>query len=401
MSQAPISASPQLYYLRPAPGWVDVLYEEVNEILRTPLQKYKFEAKTTLLRGAVKLHRCDSRQGLEVLLRLTTAHDMEWMLIESKCGLWTEVDAILKRVRWDDVLPERHVPVHVTPEVFDSFTTSSAGLRERLCKIAKLTHVSENAEYRFKIELRGERLRVSVSLGGKPLYQRGYKARLSAVAPLPEHHAAAMVRWVMARVKNPDAVKTVLVPFAGTGTLGFEALLALSGSGPGSFSRTYLAEKFPSTPEATVQFLRRKLKTRLAESTPREVWFNDFNPDILPTLRENIVAFPAPKKVQVVEGDFFAVEPNLSGEGLILALLNPPFGDRLAKESDIGELYGRLGRRFRELRTRFPHSLLGGCLCPDETSWRNFLWELGDPKADTHHFTHGGREMRLVRWAEA
>ena len=86
MSKAPISARPQVFYIRPAPGWLEMLFEEVNSIVQKPLQKYKYDPKITLLKGTVKLHRCDWRQGLEVMLRLTTAHDVEWMILESKCN---------------------------------------------------------------------------------------------------------------------------------------------------------------------------------------------------------------------------------------------------------------------------------------------------------------------------
>ena len=115
MSDAPISARPQVFYVRPAPGWLDLVHEELKTILMSPLEKSKFEPKVTLLKGTVKLHRCDWRQGLEVMLRLTTAHDVEWMVLESKCTKWSEVDAILTRVPWDEILPSREVLVHVTP----------------------------------------------------------------------------------------------------------------------------------------------------------------------------------------------------------------------------------------------------------------------------------------------
>lgn len=399
MAQPPISARPQVFYIRPAPGWLDLLYREVLSVVQTPLQKYKFEPKVTLLKGTVKVHRCDWRQGLEIMLRLNTAHDVEWLILESKCNQWSEVDAILKRVPWDSVLPNREVPVHVTSEVFEGFTTASGKLRENLCRIAGVEHVSEGAAFRFKVELKTDILRISLSLCGEPLYKRGYKAKLIATAPLPEHQAAACIRWILAQGGEGTSLGAVLVPFAGSGTLGFESLLVSSGSGPGAFQRSFACELFPCTPSATIGFLRRKLAEKLAHSKGLPVFFNDINSEAVSVLKENIAAFSDNSPFQVVEGDFFEWRPGLPPEGKILLLLNPPYGNRLAKNSSIGDLYGRIGASVRESLGRYPGRVLGGCICPDELSWRTFFRELKNPKAETHHFTHGGNEMRLIRWS--
>ena len=79
-------------------------------------------------------------------------------------------------------------------------------------------------------------------------------------------------------------------------------------------------------------------------------------------------------------------------------LLNPPYGDRLAEESDIPALYGRLGEYLYELAKTHSGRIVGGCLCPDERTWRNFLKGLQVAIPETYHFTHGGKEMRIVRW---
>ncbi len=398
MSDAPITARPHVFNIRPAPGWLEVLFEEVTALSKSPLQKYKFEPRVTLLKGTVKLHRCDWRQGLEILMRLTTAHDVEWVVLDSKCNKWSEVDAILERVPWDELFSNRDIPVHVTADVENGFTSSSGKLRENLCKISGLTHVSEGADVRLKIELRGEILRISASLAGEPLYKRGYKARLEAAAPLPEHQAAACVRWVLQGLKEPAEISSVFVPFAGSGTLGFEALLVLSGSGPGAFNRKFSCELFPCTPLPTIGFVKRKLSERLTQAKLPAVVFNDFNDEAVEVLKENATAFIKSGNFEVNEGDVFLFKPTFQGTGKILVLLNPPYGDRLAQNSEITELYGRLGNYMRELGEEYKGRVVAGCICPDEPSWRNFLIELNSKDVETHHFTHGGKEMRFVRW---
>lgn len=401
MSEAPISARPHAFYIRPAPGWLELLHEEVQSILQSPFQKYKYDPKVTLLKGTVKLHRCDWRQGLEVMLRLTTAHDVEWLILESKCTRWSEVEAILERVPWDDIVPNREVPVHVTSEVSKGFTTNSAKLRELFCKVSRLNHFSEGGEFRFKIELRSDFLRVSISLCGEPLYKRGYKAQLKATAPLPEHQAAACVHWVLQPIDKTSEVSQIFIPFAGSGTLGFETLLVMSGSGPGAFLRKFSCESFPCVSSATMGYLRRKLQDKLKKASIPELVFNEINSETVTVLRENILSFFQEKdssEIKVIEGDLFETSLEFKGDNRILILLNPPYGDRLAKNSSVVQLYGKLGQWLRNKMDQNPYRVVGGCLCPDESTWRKFVEALKSDTFETHHFTHGGKEIRLVRW---
>jgi 23S rRNA G2445 N2-methylase RlmL len=400
MAEAPITARPHVFYIRPAPGWLELLHKEVDALVKTPLQKYKYEPKVTLLKGTVKLHRCDWRQGLEIMLRLTTAHDMEWLVLESKCNKWSEVDAILSRVPWDSILPSRDIPIHVSTDISNGFTTASGKLRENFCKIANLTHVSEGGKFRFKVDLREDFLKISVSLCGEPLYKRGYKAKLSATAPIPEHQAAACTRWVLESQSDGSTIDSVFIPFAGSGTFGFESILVLSGGGPGAFSRQFSCDLFPCTPEATMRFFRRKIAEQFTSTPWPRVIFNDINSEAIAILRENVAAFSSQGKFEIVEEDLFKFKPVFPEQGKTLILLNPPYGNRLAKASSVADLYARLGIYLRELLTANPGKIMGGCICPDEISWRNFIKELKSYSPETRHFTHGGKEMRLVRWSD-
>jgi len=398
MAQVPISARPQVFYIRPAPGWLDLCHQEVLSRIATPFQKYKFEPKVTLLKSTVKVHRCDWRQGLELMLRLNTAHDVEWMILESKCNQWSEVDAILKRVPWDEIVPDKSLPIHVTADVSNGFTTASGKLRENLCKISNLNHVSEGAVFRFKIELRSDFLRVSVSLCGEPLYKRGYKAKLSALAPLPEHQAAACASWALELLEPKESLKRLYIPFAGTGTLGFESLIVLSGAGPGAFPRQFSCDLFPCTSKATMNFFRKKISEQLNTAKHPEIIFNELNPSAAETLEENAKLFLKNEPYQILQGDFFDCLPEFSSLGPLLILLNPPFGDRLAKNSTVPALYRRIAKHIRAFYEVHGGSIVGGCLCPDSQTWKNFTSELRSERIETHHFTHGGKEMRLVRW---
>lgn len=399
-SKAPVTARPHTFYIRPAPGWLYECYREVLQIVESPFQKYKFEPKAQMLKSTVKVSRCDWRQGLEILLRLTTAHDVEWLVLESKCSQWSEVDAILKRVPWDEIVLNKENPVHVTVDIYNGFTTGSSKLRENFCKFSGLNHVSEGADLRFRVELRNDFLRILVSLAGDPLYKRGYKAKLIATAPLPEHQAAACIRWILAGSSNSNPPETVFVPFAGSGTFGFESRVVFSGAGSGAFSRSFACELFPVTPSKTFDFLRRKLKEKFQGGPFPKILFNELNEEAISVLNENAKALLAEGEWKIHPGDVFDLKPDFPGTGKILVLLNPPYGNRLAKNSSVSALYERLGKYLRVLMETYPGRITGGCICPDENSWKRFLSSLNSPKAETHHFSHGGEDMRLVRWED-
>lgn len=399
MAHTPLLAKPHTFYLRPAPGWLDLLEAEVTRILESPFQKYKFVPKISYLQGVVKVHRCDWRQGLELLLRTTLAHDMEWLVSEFACASWSDLEKGLARIRWAELLPRNVKTAHIAVNLHQGFTSGTAKLRTLFCDLTGIGHSTGEDEQRIKCELRGNRFRILISMAGRPLYQRGYKTVLSAVAPLPEHHAAACVRWVLGDPQKSAPVKNVYIPFAGSGTLGFETLLVLSGAGVGAFDRSFACESFPFNSSATHAFLRKRISQQLKQLKPAPtiVW-NEINAQAIQDLQKNIEAFPAPAQHQMESGDFFQFLPPFSGSEPILMLLNPPYGDRLAKKTVPARLYSQIGKHLNILFSKYKDQLRVGCICPDEMTWKAVMSNVPGEKSETRHFTHGGKDMRLVRW---
>lgn len=383
----PISAKPHAFHIRPAPGWLDLVLDEVSSIMRSPLQKYKFEPKISKLKSVVKVSHCDWRQGLELPFRLLTAHDVEWVLIDRKCSHLGEVKKRLSEFDWKEVLQTETKTAHVS--------ASSPKLRDYWCELTQREHVSEGAQFRIKIDYTQGYLKVLLSLAGAPLYQRGYKAELSAVAPLPEHQAAAMVKWTLEWSESP--IRKVFVPFAGSGTLGFETLLYFSGSGVSHFHRAFAFETFPCSPTKTIEFIKRKLSGVSSSSPLPFTQFCELNTEQARILQANIKSFPLKAESCVLENDFFEIKIEKEKEGETLVLLNPPFGNRLAKTSSVTALYSKIAKQLNRTLP-FSRTVVGSCICPDEESWRVFVKELHASKTETHHFTHGGKQMRLVRW---
>ena len=68
--------------------------------------------------------------------------------------------------------------------------------------------------------------------------------------------------------------------------------------------------------------------------------------------------------------------------------------DIIRVKSKSGRIYKNLGKSLRtcaQLR-----KIAGYVICPDEPTWRCIQMALGAERTQTHHFSHGGNDTRLV-----
>jgi 23S rRNA G2445 N2-methylase RlmL len=419
-------AKPQRFLVRPAPGWLDVCQKDVLQILKSPLQAYKFTPEVEVHNGILTINQCDYRQAMELVLRVSTAHDVEWLLHSGRVssrGGWTdflEKSCILQL--WKETQRPR---VHLGVTVSHPIIGTAKSVREKAVSYLKEHGVSvvasgepSNQDHRIRIDSQKNRTQLFVSLAGDPLFKRGYKEVLSgARAPLAEHLAAACFRWALDEIApewRKDLLRgacPVLVPFAGTGTLGFEGIRELLQIAPGFFRTNYSFESFAFHPVKTLDVLRKRIRQSYSPAK-LTVRFGDIDPTAYQALDKNIFGFQARLNDLVVSKEDidsshmsldisnqvnnFLTDPLdlASNSSEVLLALNPPYGDRLAKKSGGEPIYKNLGRVVQTMSLK--RKVFGFVLCGDETSWRAFLGAIRPLKNKTRHFTHGGIDVRLV-----
>jgi len=435
---------PANFVIRPAPGWVDLTGGEVTEITAAPFGKYKFVPEFKADKGAIHAANVDFRQALDWCMRLRTAHDVEWLAWEGKCGSWRDLGKACESLKALGFLPavpegQEGASVHVAVKANTSFVVTSGTIREKFIELLGVKQ-TEDAALRFRLDLYRDRLRVLVSLAGEPLYKRGYKKHLtSAAAPLPEHQAAGCIRTTLVTLaadSTQDLEKAsqeisrkipfdgVYVPFAGTGTLAFEWLATQLDLGGGSFGRHYAFESFAGIPGTTVAHIRKKMSEARAVSGgyPASAGASallppvlciERNAEALSDLRDNAVHFCDlagidSKAIEVAAGDFFksdsetALRVMASSGRSILMLLNPPYGQRLKAPAEAKKYFGRIASHIVDLEVRTGASFSGMCLIPEEPASAAFVKSLkGTHKTTTVHFTHGGSDIRLVVFGPA
>jgi 23S rRNA G2445 N2-methylase RlmL len=274
---------------------------------------------------------------------------------------------------------------------------------------------------RIELETGADRLRVRVSLGSDALHKRGWRALTGTPATLREDLASAVLKRLVAFEPRALQATQVVVPFAGSGTLGVEAWHSLFGLPP-SIWNSSRADFEPQIPrawkylahptDAAQNWWDKRINRAATEAKLPELTFIENNRKQFHELEQNLenvtemlegFGLKLPK-ISALLKDIFQV-PNseiIKPRAVTLMPLHPPYGLRLSQEIDVEKLFSDLGLKVREwvLETRESGgALIGFCLCPSDVLWRAFRNGLGDLEFDTSHVTQGGLDVRVCNFS--
>ncbi len=239
---------------------------------------------------------------------------------------------------------------------------------------------------------------------------------VGAIAPLPEHHASACFLWSVGKLFSTlketigNGTTLIAVPFAGTGTTGFEACCRALDVAPSVTRSNYGCEDFGFHPAATMASIRKRLLAMVNTAGAPLMVLGDTNHDAVAMLQTEAKVFSIATGLSlnfVIEHNDFLEAPeslfrnfggaNLAGLSVFLPL-NPPYGLRLSKQTGGVSIYERLGLSLARLAKSL--DICGYVICPDEESWSILLKKMSNVsshlKCQTRHFTHGGHDTRLV-----
>lgn len=393
-----IHAKPHDVRIVPAPGWKDVCEDEVRSILGSFTQPGKFKATLKDDPEGIGITQLDFRQLIEIPQRLLTAQAFLWTILDKHVGSFGELDQALETLDFPMFLPEK-VPVQLKVQSFQSHLYHEGKLYDQISRIfAEQGHViQEEAPWHLLAEQRGNRFKLFLALGPYPLHHRNYKAESRHGAPLQECLAAAALRWMMNLQKDwqPDHI---VVPFAGSGTLLFEAWLLLGNIPAFMWNPDAYLEKLPATPKATLESIRKRLLERQKPLPPATLIEKER--DIADALPLHVASFlkplsPTPSTNSICADVFQSPLP--SGEKM-LAPLNPPYGLRLSQEGksrpldfyrDLSEFLKKWPKKGQDLR--------GFMLIPDEESLLVVRQKLGsDAIQGVQSFSQGGQHIRCL-----
>jgi putative N6-adenine-specific DNA methylase len=193
---------------------------------------------------------------------------------------------------------------------------------------------TQHPEVRLNVHLHNDTCTVSLDSSGSSLHRRGYRPAVGA-APLKESLAAALVSltgW-------PGDVP-LIDPLCGSGTLPLEASLAALNIAPGLFREEFGFQTWPDFDGELWEKLRQAAADSRKPGLGTWVGGCDRDPGIIHQARLNATRCGLADQVKFWIADLADLEaPADSG----YLLCNPPYGERLGADDDLGAFYKLLG----------------------------------------------------------
>jgi len=171
---------------------------------------------------------------------------------------------------------------------------------------------------------------------GNGLHKRGYREK-SNDAPMKETMAAALID--LARYHGK---KTFLDPCCGSGTLPIEAALLAKNIAPG-ISRTFACEGWEQIPKQIWKDARAAAFGAIKTDFEPQIYASDIDPTAIELAKANAELAGVDDCIQFeVKAAKDIVLPSDSG----VAIVNPPYGERLGQVKEAERLYSELGALF-------------------------------------------------------
>ena len=188
----------------------------------------------------------------------------------------------------------------------------------------------ENPDLLLNIHIADQQVTLSLDSSGESLHKRGYRVATTE-APMSEVLAAGML--LLAGWKGQSDFYD---PMCGSGTLPIEAALIARNIPPGVFRQSYAFEKWPDFDAELWNDIYND------DSQEREfvhkIYGSDASFYAVQQAAKNVKAAGVRKDIELKQ---IRLEELKGGAGLVM--INPPYGERLASNKDMEELYGRIG----------------------------------------------------------
>ncbi|HUX14731.1 MAG TPA: hypothetical protein VMW87_17025 [Spirochaetia bacterium] len=447
------------------PGFTQETETELRMLLDGRLTPSRLNPTIAASHGRISIRSIDYRSLIELVLRSTCATDLGMVVGTGTVQSEKELRSVISAVEWRLFFePGANARVKVRAESNASRLYHTGILKDAMSEILVAIGCTESPEdestdHAVTLRLTNNRLQIVLSLSGERLWRRGYRSSLSAVAPLREDLAQAAIRRAlrfadmlpMSGGSLSTGFDTVLVPFAGSGTLAFESIIALCDVPPFVFrdnshtvaSSGYAFERFAFGVPPSVAWLKRRLRSRLRDlfsgmEKIRLRLVDSYAPaceastanwdQFRGRITQAIASSPSgpegtapaspepPIDLECLHEDVLVHDWRsflAQNGGTVFLPLNPPYGKRI-RTSESASIYQRIGRRVDALaadRGAIAHvakgvplsgiddnrrpRVAGFILCPDESSWRAFMRAAPSLRSETSHFMQGGMDIRL------
>ncbi len=196
-------------------------------------------------------------------------------------------------------------------------------------------------DYPVRTFIYKDKVTVGLDTTGDSLHKRGYRL-LTAKAPIAENLAAALIMLTPWR-----ADRILIDPFCGSGTFPIEAALMAAGIAPG-LNREFRACEWEHIVAGRIwKDAYDEARESVNMDVETDIQGYDIDDEVIAVARQNARLAGVENLIHFQRRDVSELShPGRYG----FIITNPPYGERLMDESELGELYEKLGRQFASLR---------------------------------------------------
>ncbi|MEX0325838.1 MAG: class I SAM-dependent RNA methyltransferase [Puniceicoccaceae bacterium] len=315
------------------PGLEGVLAGEIQLHGGAAVRKGKRSVYFSTDRAGLYRMNMTLRTAIQVLVPLRTfnARDYKLLYFQARRTNWHQYFRAEKSLRIDvngrspNLRNTQYVVHRVKDGIIDTFRKLSGGIRPSIDKAEPEIHVV--------VHLDGNKVTLCLDSSGVPLFKRGYRQEHGG-APLKEDLAAGIL--LLGGLKPGTGL---VDPVCGSGTFLFEGWMIQNKVAP-NLNRGFAFQHWEDFDESLYLEEKQKLeKAALAGDRPAVLGCdNDADVVRLATdIRDS--AFPD-AGIEIRHSRFQDLEATIDG-GLMVA--NPPYGERIGSNEDLGALYKDLG----------------------------------------------------------
>lgn len=313
------------------PGLEGVLAEEIRQLGIESIELGKRAVNVRTDRAGLYRLNMGLRSALQVLLPLRsfTARDYDRLYFQARKTNWHQLfrpDATLRidvNGRSPGLNHSQYVIHRVKDAIVDTFRKLE-GSRPSINKAEPDIHVV--------VHLQGQTVTLCLDSSGVPLFKRGYRIE-HGPAPIKEDLAAGILQ-----LGDCDSASGILDPMCGSGTFLFEGWMLKKRRAP-NLEREFAFQNwldYDADLHASEREALRSAETTFAGCI--KGW--DKDPEVIEQARAIHAEHFPDAKIEFVAESFQAAAVEVEGS---LVVSNPPYGERLGTDEDLGQLYRDLG----------------------------------------------------------
>ena len=193
---------------------------------------------------------------------------------------------------------------------------------------------TEDPDLRINVHIAGEQVTLSLDSSGESLHKRGYRVATTE-APINEVLAAGLLR-----IAGWDGQTDFYDPMCGSGTFLIEAALMARNIPPCIFRKSFAFERWPDFDAELWSDIYNDDSSE--RDFTHKIYGSDASFYAIQQAAKNIKSAGVQKDVelrQIRMEELSAISIHPSA----LVMMNPPYGERLASNKDMEELYGKIG----------------------------------------------------------